>query len=78
MLEQQEEAKRQSSLLLRSAGSDSQILEMLQELGKLRRELEETRREQRERVRGCPRAWGHRGDTGVASGSGSEPSIPIP
>ncbi|XP_056346835.1 shootin-1-like [Oenanthe melanoleuca] len=49
MLVQQKEAKRQSSILLRSAGPDSQILEALQELGKLSRELEETRRERRQR-----------------------------
>ncbi|XP_062349210.1 shootin-1-like [Cinclus cinclus] len=49
MLVQQREAKRQSSILLRSAGPDSQILEAFQELGKLSRELEETRREGQQR-----------------------------
>ncbi|XP_063039061.1 shootin-1-like [Melospiza melodia melodia] len=45
MLVQQKEAKRQSSILLRSVAPDSQILEAFQELEKLSRELEETRQE---------------------------------
>ncbi|XP_041320553.1 shootin-1-like [Pyrgilauda ruficollis] len=49
MLVQQKEAKRQSSILLRSAAPNSQILEALQELEKLSRELEETRQERRQR-----------------------------
>ncbi|XP_039579971.1 shootin-1-like [Passer montanus] len=49
MLLQQKEAKRQSSILLRNATPNSQILEALQELEKLSRELEETRQEQRQR-----------------------------
>ncbi|XP_058660332.1 shootin-1-like [Ammospiza caudacuta] len=48
MLVQQKEAKRQSSILLRSVAPDSQILEAFQELEKLSRELEETRQERRQ------------------------------
>ncbi|XP_030803250.1 shootin-1-like [Camarhynchus parvulus] len=51
MLVQQKEAKRQSSILLRSAAPNSQILEAFQELEKLSRELEETRQERRQRSR---------------------------
>ncbi|XP_063014179.1 shootin-1-like [Melospiza melodia melodia] len=54
MLVQQKEAKRQSSILLRSVAPDSQILEAFQELEKLSRELEETRQERRQRVRERP------------------------
>ncbi|XP_027528696.1 shootin-1-like [Neopelma chrysocephalum] len=49
MLVQQKEANRQSSILLRD-GPDARVVAALQELGRLSRELEETRQEQRQRV----------------------------
>ncbi|XP_027765872.1 shootin-1-like [Empidonax traillii] len=49
MLVQQKEANRQSSILLRD-GPDARLGAALQELGRLSRELEETRQEQRQRV----------------------------
>ncbi|XP_050177149.1 shootin-1-like [Myiozetetes cayanensis] len=49
MLVQQKEANRQSSILLRD-GPDARLVAALQELGRLSRELEETRQEQRQRV----------------------------
>ncbi|XP_068045353.1 shootin-1-like isoform X1 [Anomalospiza imberbis] len=49
MLVQQKEAKRQSSILLRSAAPDSQILEALQQLEKLSQELEEMQQERHQR-----------------------------
>ncbi|XP_032541332.1 shootin-1-like [Chiroxiphia lanceolata] len=49
MLVQQKEANRQSSILLRD-GPEARVGAALQELGRLSRELEETRREQRQRV----------------------------
>ncbi|XP_061207960.1 shootin-1-like [Neopsephotus bourkii] len=60
MLVQEKEARRQSSILLQGKGPSAQLLVALQELGRLSRELEEARREQRQRVQELQEELGKR------------------
>ncbi|XP_062489758.1 shootin-1-like [Pezoporus occidentalis] len=60
MLVQKKEAKRQSSILLQGTGPSAQLLAALQDVGSLTRELEEARREQRQRVQELEEELGKR------------------